>query len=124
MATKKKTEKKKALKVEVVIERVALSKEDIVWATNEWWRRYEKDPEKFLKDQEALEEVRAAKKSKREPTLGEQAFAYMSLLLNERVTKKKRKASTAKASKVLLAARPGKRAPKKVAAARPRRKSS
>jgi hypothetical protein len=62
----------------------SMTKEEVIWTTNEWWRRYRDEPEKFGREFQAIAEVNAAERGGREPTLGEDAWAYQLFLLGER----------------------------------------
>lgn len=61
-----------------------LAKEDFIWAFNEWWRRYRDEPEKFAREFQAIAELNAAAAEGREPTLGDEGWAYIRELLKER----------------------------------------
>lgn len=62
-----------------------LTKDDFIWAYNEWWRRYRDEPEKFAREFQAIAELNDAAREGREPTLGDEGWAYVKQLLSERV---------------------------------------
>lgn len=90
--------------------RLAITKADHVYAVNEWWRRYRDEPERFQREFQAVLEVTQAEAEGREPCLGENDWAYMNQLLDERDAAKSRAMVDA------LNERPAKRAARSAAA--------
>lgn len=64
--------------------RESISKADYIYAVNEWWRRYRDEPATFQAQFQVIIELNTAEAEGREPTVGENDFAYMCLLLDER----------------------------------------
>lgn len=64
--------------------KTSMTKEEVIWTTNEWWRRYRDEPERFGREFQAIAEVNAAESEGREPNLGLDAWNYQLFLLNER----------------------------------------
>lgn len=62
----------------------SMTKADHIYASNEWWRRYRDEPEKFGREFQAIAEVNAAQSEGRDPTLGERDWADCCFLLAER----------------------------------------
>ncbi len=75
-----------------------MTKEDIIWTTNEWWRRYRDEPERFGREFQAVAEVTAAEAQGREPSIGIGSWNYQLFLLEQRAAAKKQ--AKAKSKKV------------------------
>jgi hypothetical protein len=64
--------------------RLAITKADHIYAVNEWWRRYRDEPDRFGREFQAIVELNLAEQEGREPCLGENDWAYMNQILDER----------------------------------------
>jgi hypothetical protein len=72
------------------MKKTSMTKAEVIWTTNEWWRRYRYEPERFGREFQAVAEVRAAEAEGREPTLGDDAWRYQLFLLGQRTAAKKK----------------------------------
>jgi hypothetical protein len=70
------------------MKKTSMTKAEVIWATNEWWRRYRDDPESFGREFQAVAEVTAAEAEGREPTLGDNEWRYRLFLLEQRAAAK------------------------------------
>lgn len=64
--------------------KTTMTKAEVIWTTNEWWRRYRDEPERFGREFQAVAEVTNADANGREPSLGLDAWNYQLFLLKER----------------------------------------
>lgn len=75
--------------------RRAISKADHVYLINEWWRRIRDEPEKFRREFQVIQELNQAEAAGREPTTGDNDWAYSNQILDERDAAKVRKLKAA-----------------------------
>jgi hypothetical protein len=78
------------------VKKTTMTKAEVIWTTNEWWRRYRDEPERFGREFQAVAEVTAAEVEKREPTLGLNSWNYQLFLLEERAAAKSKPKAKAK----------------------------
>jgi hypothetical protein len=64
--------------------KTTMTKAEVIWTTNEWWRRYRDEPERFGWEFQAVAEVTEAEAQGRDPSLGLNAWNYSLFLLSER----------------------------------------
>jgi hypothetical protein len=97
--------------------RLAITKADHIYAVTEWWRRYRDEPERFTAQFQVIIELNAAEAEGREPAVGENDWAYMNQILDERDAAKAKKLGAA------ANARPAARAKRSAAAKAMNRKN-
>lgn len=82
------------------MKKMSMTKAEVIWTTNEWWRRYRDEPERFGREFQAVAEVTRADAEGREPSIGIDSWNYQLFLLEQRAAAKKQtKAKPKKAAR-------------------------